>query len=162
MSKTLVAYFSASGVTANLAKRIAKVTEGDLFEIKPATPYTAEDLDWTNKSSRSSVEMRNKSSRPDVANRVEDMDKYDTIYIGFPIWWYVAPAIINTFLEQYDFSGKTIIPFATSGMSGMGNTNAELANSCKGARLLNGKRFPENVAESEIMRWIKGLSIENK
>ena len=126
MSKRLVAYFSASGVTAKLAKTLAAAIGADLFEILPEKPYSAADLDWTNKESRSTIEMNDKSFRPAVANRVENMAEYDAVYVGFPIWWYVAPTIINTFLEQHDLTGKTIVPFATSGGSGMGNTNAEL------------------------------------
>lgn len=106
MSKTLVAYFSASGVTARLAEKVAKVVNGDLYEIVPAKPYTAADLDWTNDKSRSSVEMKNKSFRPEISGKAENMSDYDTIYLGFPIWWYVAPTIVNTFLESYDLSGK--------------------------------------------------------
>lgn len=131
MSKKLVAYFSASGVTAKLAKRLADAVDADIFEIKPEKPYTTADLDWTNKKSRSSVEMSDKSFRPAVAEKLDNIADYDTIYVGFPIWWYVAPTIINTFLEQYDLTGKTIIPFATSGSSRMGKTNSELAPSCK-------------------------------
>ena len=127
MSKKLVAYFSASGVTAKLAKRLADAVDADIFEIKPEKPYTTADLDWTNKKSRSSVEMSDKSFRPAVAEKLDNIADYDTIYVGFPIWWYVAPTIINTFLEQYDLTGKTIIPFATSGSSRMGKTNSELA-----------------------------------
>lgn len=153
MSKTLVAYFSASGVTKGLAQQVASVTGGDLYEITPAIPYTDADLDWRNSKSRSSIEMKDKSSRPEIAGKVENMADYDTVYIGFPIWWYVAPTIINTFLEQYDLTGKTIIPFATSGSSGMGNTNAELAPSCKGAVLKDGKRFEANADEAEIKTW---------
>ena len=123
MSKTLVAYFSASGVTAKLAKSLAQVTGADLHEIQPAEPYSSADLDWTNKKSRSSVEMNDPSYRPAIGNQVADMEQYDTVFVGFPIWWYVAPTIINTFLESYDFSGKTVIPFATSGGSGMGDTD---------------------------------------
>ena len=124
MSKTLVAYFSASGVTAKLAKTVASAVDGDLYEIQPQEPYSSADLDWTDANSRSSIEMKDKTFRPAVAGKVDDMGQYDVVYIGFPIWWYVAPTIINTFLEQYDMSGKTVIPFATSGSSGMGNTNA--------------------------------------
>lgn len=158
MSKTLVAYFSASGVTARLAEKVAKVVNGDLYEIVPAKPYTAADLDWTNDKSRSSVEMKNKSFRPEISGKAENMSDYDTIYLGFPIWWYVAPTIINTFLESYDLSGKTIIPFATSGNSGMGGTNAELKNSCRGAILKEGKRFSSDATEKEIETWVKGFS----
>ena len=123
MSKKLVAYFSASGITQKAAERIAKISGSDLFEIKPSVPYTKEDLDWTNKNSRSSVEMKNPDSRPEIANKIPNINEYDTIFIGFPIWWYVAPTIIDTFIESYDFSGKTIIPFATSGGSGFGKTS---------------------------------------
>lgn len=158
MSKTLVAYFSASGVTARLAEKVTKVVNGDLYEIVPAKPYTAADLDWTNDKSRSSVEMKNKSFRPEISGKAENMSDYDTIYLGFPIWWYVAPTIVNTFLESYDLSGKTIIPFATSGSSGMGGTNAELKNSCRGAILKEGKRFSSDATEKEIETWVKGFS----
>lgn len=158
MSNALVAYFSASGATAKLAKTVAAAVGGDLHEIKPETPYTSADLNWNNKQSRSSFEMNNKSFRPPVANKVENMDDYDVIYVGFPIWWYVAPTIINTFLEQYDLSGKTIIPFATSGGSGMGNTNAELQNSCKGAILKEGKRFNANASKAEIKAWADSVN----
>lgn len=157
MSKILVAYFSASGVTERLAKTVAKAVGGDLHEIVPAQPYTAADLDWTDKNSRSTREMRDKASRPAIANRVVNMAEYDTVYIGFPIWWYVAPTIVNTFLEGYDLSGKTIVPFATSGGSGMGKTNAMLAPSCKGAVLKEGKRFSASAGEAEIKSWAAAL-----
>lgn len=157
MSKTLVAYFSASGVTAGLAKTVAAAVNGDLHEIVPIHPYTPADLNWNNKQSRSSIEMSDKSFRPIIANKVENMEDYDVIYVGFPIWWYVAPTIINTFLEQYDFNGKTVIPFATSGGSGMGDTNAELAPSCKGAVLKDGKRFSVSATEEEIKAWANSL-----
>lgn len=157
MSKKLVAYFSASGVTAKLAKRLADAVDADIFEIKPEKPYTTADLDWTNKKSRSSVEMSDKSFRPAVAEKLDNIADYDTIYVGFPIWWYVAPTIINTFLEQYDLTGKTIIPFATSGSSRMGKTNSELAPSCKGAILKEGKRFEENTDEIELKKWADSI-----
>ena len=153
MSKVLVAYFSASGVTAKLAKRLAEAIGADLHEIQPEVPYTDADLDWMNKKSRSSVEMNDKSSRPAVANKVENMEQYNRVFVGFPIWWYVAPTIINTFLEQYDLTGKKVIPFATSGSSGMGNTNAELTESCKGAVLCDGRRFNTNVKATELKAW---------
>ena len=139
--KKLVAYFSASGVTEKLAKTLASAVGADLHEIIPKEKYTSADLDWTDKKSRSSIEMNDKSFRPAVANEVQNIEQYDIIYIGFPIWWYVAPTIINTFLESYDLTGKTVIPFATSGGSGMGNTNAELTPSCKGAVLKSGIVF---------------------
>lgn len=153
MSNLLVAYFSASGVTAKLAKNLSESIGADLFEIKPETPYTADDLDWRNNQSRSSVEMADKAFRPAVAARVADMARYDTIFVGFPIWWYVAPTIINTFLEQYDLTGKKVIPFATSGMSGMGNTNQELKSSCPGAVLAEGQRFAPNVSAGQLKAW---------
>jgi flavodoxin len=157
MSKVLVAYFSASGVTAKLAKTLATAVGGELFEIKPETPYTSADLDWTNPKSRSTVEMNDKSFRPAVGSKVADMARYETVYVGFPIWWYVAPTIINTFLEQYDLSGKTVIPFATSGSSGMGGTNAELKASCPGAILKEGKRFRADAGEAELAAWSESL-----
>ena len=113
MNKSLVAYFSASGVTKGVAVKLAKVINGDLYEIKPEQPYTSDDLNWMNKNSRSSIEMKDKSSRPALSGRIDNMEDYDIVYIGFPIWWYVAPTIINTFLESYDFSGKKVIPLAT-------------------------------------------------
>ena len=153
MSKTLVAYFSASGVTAKLAKTLADAIGADLFEIRPEVPYTSADLNWNDPRSRSSVEMKDKSFRPAVSGKVEDMAQYDRVFVGFPIWWYVAPTIINTFLEQYDLTGKTVIPFATSGMSGMGQTNRELKNSCKGAKLMEGKRLPNGTKAAELKAW---------
>lgn len=155
MSKVLVAYFSASGVTAKLAERLASAIGADLHEIKPEKPYTSADLDWRDSNSRSSVEMKDKSFRPTIANSVENMDQYDTVFVAFPIWWYVAPTIINTFLEAYNLDGKKIIPLATSGSSGMGNTNKELAPSCKGATFEEGKRFAANAGERELADWAK-------
>ncbi len=153
MNRTLVAYFSAGGVTAALAKRLAESVGADLHEILPQTPYSSADLDWNDSSSRSSIEMKDKTFRPAIANRVENMEQYDRIFVGFPIWWYVAPTIINTFLEQYDLKGKMVIPFATSGSSGMGNTGRELRSSCPGADLREGKRFAANTGEKELKSW---------
>lgn len=153
MAKKLVAFFSASGVTAKLAEKLASAIDADLHEIKPEVSYTTADLDWTNKRSRSSVEMNDRTFRPAVANMVENMNQYSIIYIAFPIWWYIAPTIINTFLEQYDLRGKKIIPIATSGGSGMGNTNKELASSCAGADLRDGKVFSVNTSESKLKAW---------
>lgn len=155
--KTLVAYFSASGQTAKLAKTLAGVTGGDLFEIAPETAYTAADLDWMDKKSRSTIEMKDPESRPAIAGKVADMAQYDTVFVGFPIWWYQAPRIIETFLESYDFSGKTVIPFATSGGSGMGGTNKALAPSCTGARLLEGKVFRSSTSTDTLREWVKTL-----
>ena len=141
MSKKLVAYFSASGVTEKMAKTLAEVTGADLFEIQPAVPYTTADLDWMNKKSRSSVEMSNPDSRPEIGNKIPDTGQYDTVFVGFPIWWYVAPTIINTFLESYDFTGKKIATFATSGGSGMGKTDSILKKCAPNADWKEGKRF---------------------
>lgn len=141
MSKKLVAYFSASGVTEKMAKTLAEVIGADLFEIQPAVPYTTADLDWMNKKSRSSVEMSNPDSRPEIGNKIPDMGQYDTVFVGFPIWWYVAPTIINTFLESYDFTGKKIATFATSGGSGMGKTDSILKKCAPNADWKEGKRF---------------------
>lgn len=160
MSKNiLVAYFSASGVTAKAACKLSEATGTDLYEIKPEIPYTREDLDWTNKRSRSSVEMNNPASRPAIADKLPDMGKYDVVFVGFPIWWYVAPTIINTFLESYDFSGKKIIPFATSGGSGMGRTNESLKPSCPAATLIQGKTLNGKLSEEELKKWIKSLNL---
>lgn len=156
MSKKLVAYFSASGVTEKMAKTLAEVTGADLFEIQPAVPYTTADLDWMNKKSRSSVEMSNPDSRPEIGNKIPDMGQYDTVFVGFPIWWYVAPTIINTFLEKYDFSGKKIILFATSGGSGFGNTISELQPSAPGATFVEG-RVLNRANKQEIEKWVKSL-----
>ena len=126
MSKVLVTYFSASGVTAKTANKLAKEVDGDLFEIEPKEKYTSADLNWMDKKSRSSVEMNDPASRPEIAKQVEIMDMYDTVLVGFPIWWYVEPKIIDTFLDSYDFAGKTVIPFATSGGSGIENVEKNL------------------------------------
>ena len=157
MSRKLVAYFSASGVTKKLAERISKIAGADLHEIVPKEIYTDEDLNWMNENSRSSIEMKSKSFRPEISNKVDNMRDYDTIYVGFPIWWYVAPTIINTFLESYNLTGKTIIPFATSGESLMGNTNEELKNSCKGSILKEGRRFDTKDSDEVIKNWIENL-----
>jgi len=152
--KSLVAYFSTKGNTKIVAEKINSLVDGDLFEIIPKDSYTDEDLDWTNKQSRSSIEMNDKNSRVEILNKVEDISKYDTLYIGFPIWWYTAPHIINSFLEQYDLSNKTIIPFATSGSSDIGNLSNDLKESANNAIVLEGKRFPVNVTEEELKEWI--------
>ena len=159
MSRILVTFFSASGVTKKVASKLASVLNADLHEIVPKKPYSKEDLDWTNEKSRSTIEMKkDKSIRPAIANKVENMEQYDVIYIGFPIWWYIAPTIINTFLEQCDLTGKKIIPFATSGISDMGNTNKELRTSCVGAELLDGKRLSKDVSEIELENWVSSLN----
>ncbi|MDE7431697.1 MAG: NAD(P)H-dependent oxidoreductase [Lachnospiraceae bacterium] len=155
--KMFVAYFSASGVTREAAKKLAEAAGAELYEIKPEVPYSRADLDWTNKKSRSSVEMNNPSFRPAITDKIADIEQYDVIFVGFPIWWYVAPTIINTFLESYDFSGKTIVPFATSGGSGMGKTNEKLALSCPGAVLLPGKMLNGSLSQAELKEWLESL-----
>ena len=160
MSKTLVAYFSASGVTAGLAKNLAEAAGADLYEIRPAVPYTNADLNWQDKNSRSSVEMNDKSFRPAIADADANIGDYDTIFVGFPIWWYVAPTIINTFLEAYDFSGKTIILFATSGGSGMGSSAKELKSSVSDTAVIkDGKRFSASTSVSELKKWVESLEV---
>lgn len=159
MSRKLVAYFSASGVTAKVAETLAEAIGADIFEIEPKVPYTKADLDWTNRQSRSSIKMNDPASRPAIAGVRDNMADYDTLFVGFPIWWYVAPTIINTFLESHDLTGKTIIPFATSGGSGMGKTNEKLLPSCAGAKLIEGKVFKSNVSKAEMNQWASGLSL---
>ena len=158
MSRKLVAYFSASGVTAKLAETLSEAIGADLYAIEPEVPYTKADLNWMNQNSRSSVEMKDPASRPAIAGKRDNMDEYDTIFVGFPIWWYVAPTIINTFLESFDFAGKTIIPFATSGGSGMGKTNEKLQPSCPGAKLMDGKVWKKNSMADELAAWAEDLS----
>jgi len=159
MNRKLVAYFSASGITAKVAEILADTIGADLFAIEPKVPYTKADLDWMDKNSRSTLEMKDPASRPEIARVRDNMEEYDTVFVGFPIWWYVAPTIINTFLESYDLTGKTIIPFATSGGSGMGKTNEKLLPSCKGAKLLDGRVLKANVGVKELDEWVAGLSI---
>lgn len=152
MRKKLVAYFSASGTTKKAAERLAKTAGADLFEIRPKVPYSSADLHWMDKKSRSSVEMRDPASRPEIAERFSNMADYDTVFIGFPIWWYVAPHIINTFVESYDFSGKTLVPFATSGGSGMGRTVEELKKLCPNANWKAGKLL-NSVSDKALVDW---------
>lgn len=152
MKKILVAYFSASGTTAYTAKEIAKTVGADLYEICPIKAYTDADLDWTDKKSRSTAEMSDPACRPEIAGRVENMEQYDTIFIGFPIWWYVEPRIVDTFLESYDFSGKTLIPFATSGGSGVGKAEKSLREHCSKANWKRGK-----LVNSGAAAWSKSV-----
>ena len=152
MKKTLVAYFSASGLTERAAKEIAGAVDADLYEILPAQPYTDADLDWTDKKSRSTAEMNDPACRPEIAGTVENMEQYDTIFIGFPIWWYVEPRIVDTFLESYDFSGKTVIPFATSGGSGIGGAEKSLREHCPKANWKQGK-----LVNSGAGAWAKAV-----
>ncbi|MBQ5413984.1 MAG: flavodoxin [Schwartzia sp.] len=152
MSKTLVAYYSASGVTAKVAKNLAEAVNADLKEIKPAAVYSKEDLDWTKKTSRSYVEMHDAASRPELAEKA-DASAYDTVYLGFPIWWGVAPHIVNSYLESGDFSGKKIIVFATSGGSGLGKSSAELQPSAKNAEFVDGAVLKAGMSVEELKKW---------
>lgn len=157
MSKTLVAYFSASGVTKKVAGKIADVTGADLFEIVPEVPYTKADLNWMNRKSRSSVEMKDRSSRPAISSRIDDISVYDRIFVGFPVWWYREPSIIDTFMESYDFSGITVIPFCTSGSSGIGDSGRNMGELAKGAAVKEGKRLSARVKEADIRSWIESV-----
>ena len=152
MKKVLVAYFSASGVTARAAKEIAKAVGADLYEIRPVQPYTDGDLNWMDKKSRSTVEMNDPSCRPPIAEPVENLEQYDTVFVGFPIWWYVEPRIVDTFLESGDFSGKTVIPFATSGGSGIGKAEKSLQDHCPKADWKRGK-----LVNSGAAAWAKSV-----
>ena len=156
MGKKLVAYFSASGTTKKVAEMVADAAQADLYEITPKEAYTSADLNWMDKKSRSSVEMSDKKIRPEIAGEDAKIENYDEIFIGFPIWWYVAPTIINTFLEKYDFSGKKVILFATSGGSGFGNTVKELQPSAPDATFIEGKLL-NNTNKQEIENWVKTL-----
>lgn len=153
MGKTLVAYFSASGTTARVAKDLASAVGADLFEIAPQTPYTRADLNWRDKSSRSSVEMNDEASRPAISGTVADMAAYDTVFVGFPIWWYREPSIVDTFMESYDFAGKTVIPFATSGGSGIGESGRNMAALAPGAQVTEGKRLASSASAAELKSW---------
>ncbi len=157
--KILVSYFSASGVTESVAKILAEAIGSDLYEIRPEVHYTSEDLNWHNKNSRSSVEMNNPNSRPKIADRDAKIEDYDVVFLGFPVWWYIAPTIINTFLESYDFKGKTVIPFATSGGSGIENCENNLKKqypniNWKAGKLLNGRQNKERLSS-----WVSSLGI---
>ena len=158
MRKILVAYFSAGGTTKRAATLLARAAGADLFEIQPKEPYTAADLDWTNKRSRSSLEMNDPSSRPEVKSRLANMADYDAVFVGFPIWWYTAPTIVKTFLESYDFAGKTIVPFATSGGSGLGKTESALRPCAPGAVWKTGKMI-NGAAESSLKAWVESLKV---
>lgn len=156
--KSLIAYFSCSGVTEQVARSIAKINHGDIYGIKPKVPYTAADLNWNDPNSRSSLEMKNKTSRPAIIKDIENIEQYDVIFIGFPIWWYLAPTIINTFLENYDFKDKTIVPFATSGGSGAGGTDKYLQISC-----VDAKWHPTTVlnvfSQERLTKWLNDLNL---
>ena len=158
MSKKLVTFFSASGVTKAVAEKLAQTLGAAVFEIAPKVLYTAADLDWRDKTSRSTVEMNDLSYRPEMAEGDVDISAYDTVYVGFPVWWYIAPTIINTFLEKYDWNGKKIVLFATSGGSGWGKTVEKLEDSCKGAQIVEGKIVgPTGVTVEELLNWAESL-----
>lgn len=152
--KTLVAYFSASGTTEAVARQLAEAAGADLHEIKPVEPYTDADLDWTNKQSRSTVEMKDKASRPAITGKLTNIDDYDVVYLGFPIWWYTAPTIVNTFVESYDLKGKTLIPFATSGGSSIKKACTDLKTAYPDLQWKEG-RLLNRVSESELKQWVE-------
>lgn len=155
MDKTLVAYFSATGTTAAIAKIIAEMAKADIFEIKPAKAYTPADLDWQDKNSRTTIEQKDSACRPPVADKITDFEQYGTIFLGFPIWWYGAPKIILTFLESYDFAGKVISPFVTSGSSGLGNIPEQLKKACPAANWQQGIRFAAHPDRAEVAAWVR-------
>ena len=157
--KTIVAYFSASGSTAKLARNLASAAEAELYEIKPAVPYERKDLNWMDKKSRSSVEMQDKSCRPSLANTDAPVAEADVIFVGFPIWWYREPSIIDSFLDAHDWKGKTVVPFCTSGGSNLGEGQDRIEALAKGAKVLNGKRFSARTSVSDLKKWIGSLSI---
>ena len=157
MSKTLVAYFSASGVTERVARTLASAIDADLYQIEPQKPYTAADLNWNDRASRSSVEMNDEHCRPEIANSVAHMDAHDTVFVGFPVWWYVEPRIIDTFLEAYDFSGKTIVPFATSGGSGLGKAPQRMQQIATGSTVAAGKLLNGRPSADSLRAWAESL-----
>lgn len=152
-NKILVAYFSATGNTKVVASTLATAINADLFEIVPEQPYTSEDLNWQNNQSRTSIEMGDRSSRPAIASKIEDISQYNIVFVGSPIWWGREPSIMDTFIESYDFAGKTIIPFVTSGSSDIGDYGANLQSLTPNVKVLTGKRFPNNVTSEELKTW---------
>jgi flavodoxin len=157
MDKILVAYFSAGGSTKRVAEKLANGLKADLFAIEPEVAYERADLDWTDSGARSTIEMNDPKCRPAIARTVEGMNEYATVFVGFPIWWYQEPRIIDTFMEQYDFSGKKVIPIATSGMSPLGNSAKNMAELAPGADVIEGKRVSSGISEEEITAWAKTL-----
>ena len=153
MSKALVAYFSASGVTKKVATKLAEAIKAELFEIDPETPYTTADLDWQDKNSRSTVEMNDASSRPAIRSKIADIRSYDVVYVGFPVWWYREPSIIDTFMEAYDFSGKTVVPFATSGGSSIGDSGKNMQDLAPNAKVAKGKRLAADISGKALLDW---------
>ena len=159
MSSKLVAYFSASGTTARAAQNLARAIDADLFEIVPEQPYSSADLNWNNSSSRSSVEMNDDACRPGVSSMVDHMESYDTVFVGFPIWWYVEPRIIDTFLESYNFEGKTIVPFATSGGSGLGKAPQRMQTITKGSTVKPGKMLNGHQSAESLRLWVSEMGL---
>ena len=157
MSNKLVAFFSASGVTKSVAERLAKAAGADLFEIVPEDIYTSDDLNYMDPRSRSSVEMNDRDCRPAISSAVLNMDEYDTVFVGFPVWWYREPSIIDTFMESYDFSGKKVAPFCTSGSSGIGDSGANMQALAPGAKVAIGERFSKNVKDKELAAWASSV-----
>lgn len=153
MSKALVAYFSATETTRGLAERLAGAIDAELFRIKPKQEYTEQDLDWTKKTSRSSIEMADKNTRPAIASKIKDISEYDVIFLGFPIWWYREPSIIDTFIESYDLAGTTIVPFATSGGSGLDDADENIRKLSPMAKIEKGKKFDTSVSDAELKKW---------
>jgi flavodoxin len=161
-TKILVAYFSATGTTKGVAESISEILNADIYEIEPKEPYTNADLDYNDKSSRSTTEMNDSSARPEIANSVDNMDDYSIVFIGYPIWWGDAPRIVSTFVESYDFSGKTIVPFCTSGGSGISASVSNLETLTTGANWLEGERLNGNASNGDIEKWINGLGIKSE
>ena len=159
MNKSLVAYFSATGTTERAAKSLAKAAGADLYRITPAVPYSSRDLNWNNSSSRSSVEMGDDSSRPALAQAAPDLSSYDVVFVGFPIWWYVEPRIVDTLLESCDLSGKAVVPFATSGSSGISRAASGMRGLVPQARVLDGRMMNDRPSASELEAWIQGLGL---
>ena len=160
MSKKLVAYFSASGSTARLAKTLATAADAEIYEIRPAVPYERKDLNWMDKKSRSTIEMQDKNCRPELADTDAPVADADVIFVGFPIWWYREPSIIDSFLDTYDFRGKTVVPFLTSGGSDLGEGQGRIEKLAKDAKVLRGKRFSARTSEQELKSWIESLELD--
>ena len=159
MRKTLIAYFSASGSTAKLAKTLAGAANGTLYEIRPAVPYERKDLNWMDKKSRSTLEMQDPYCRPALADTAAPVAENEVVFLGFPIWWYREPSLIDSFLDAYDFSGKTLVPFFTSGGSQLGEGQSRIEKLARGAKVLPGKRFSARAGESELRSWIGSLDL---
>lgn len=159
MSKTVIAYFSASGSTAKLAKTLAEAANGTLYEIRPAVPYERKDLNWMDKKSRSTLEMQDPDCRPALADTEAPVAQAEVLFLGFPIWWYREPSLIDSFLDAYDFTGKAVVPFFTSGGSGLGEGQGRIEKLARGARVLPGKRFSARASESELLSWIGSLDL---